>query len=272
MTRNRIMPRAMMLLALIFSILLCSAGAQTVVSNAGASSGDQLVDDIPEYQGTLGPDSIFYGLKLALENLDEAFTFNETTRMEKMMVHAELRISETKTMLKYQQLTFANRAMEAYQEKLNQTSGELNRPAVNETTLLPVQKTMFKYHSIIQNLHSAYPNSSTLTEILNGSTAVQDQFTERTHVKIQLKHAGGHEMEMVRVQVKEKNKPKGKNGSITETPTESPSPTETEPAESTTVQSTQTPEDGKPGKGLGRDKDKDTDGNGKGSGNSDKKG
>jgi hypothetical protein len=260
------MPVAMMLLALIFSILFCSVSAESVVS-----TDSQLVDDIPEYQGTLGPDSIFYGLKLALENLDEAFTFNETARMEKMMVHAELRISETKTMLKYQEFTFADRAMEAYQEKLNQTSGELNRSAVNETTLLPVQKTMFKYHSIIQNLHSAYPNSPTLTEILNGSTAVQDQFTERTHVKIQLKHAGGHEMEMVRVQVKEKNKPQGENGSITETPTATPSRMETGTAEPTIVRSTETPDDQKPGKGLGRDKDADTDGNGKGSGNSDKK-
>ncbi len=269
MKQNRMMPRAMMLLALIFSILFCSVSAESVVS-----TDSQLVDDVPEYHGSLGPDSIFYGLKLALENLDEAFTFNETARMEKMMVHAELRISETKTMLKYQQFTFANRAMEAYQEKLNQTSGELNRTAVNETDLVPTQKTMFKYHYIFQNLHSAYPNSSTLAGILNGSMAVQDQFTERTRVKIQVKSVGNNRMEMVKVQGKEKNKPKGGNGSITESPTATPSPEETETAEPTIVQSTETPDDQQPGKGLGRDKDKDkdADGNGKGSGNSDKKG
>ena len=265
MNHNRTMPQVLGLVALVFSVLICSAGAQTI-----ASTDDQLVDDIPEYQGTMGPDSIFYGLKLAMENLDEAFTPDETARMEKMMVHAQIRISETKTMLKYQEFTSANRAMEAYQEKLNQASGELNRPTVDETDLVPVQKTMFKYHAIIQDLHSAYPDSSTLAEILKGSTAVQDQFTERTQVKIQLKNAGSHEMVIVRVQVKEKNKPKGTNGSITETPTATPSPTETETAEST-VQSTETPDDQKPGKGLGRDKDADTDGNGEGSGNSDKK-
>ncbi|MDD1659783.1 MAG: DUF5667 domain-containing protein [Methanomicrobiales archaeon] len=260
------MPRALALLALVFSVLLCSAGAQTVV----ATDDNQLVDDVPEYQGSLGPDSIFYGLKLALENLDEAFTADEAARMEKMMVHAQLRISETKTMLKYQQVTSANRAMEAYQEKLQQTSGELDRSAMEETDLIPVQKTMFKYHAILQNLHSTYPDSSTLADILNGSTAIQEQFTERTQVKIQLKNAGSNEMVMVKVQEKEKNKPKGKNGSITETPTASPSPTETGTAEPI-VQSTETPDDQKPGKGLGRDKDADTDGNGKGSGNSDKK-
>jgi len=267
MKPNRMMPRAMVLLALIFSVLLCSVSAQTVVS-----TDSQLVDDIPEYQGTLGPDSIFYGLKLALENLDEAFTFNDTARMEKMMIHAQLRISETKTMLKYQQFTFANRAMGAYQEKLNQTSEEINRTAVNETELVSVQRTMFKYHYIFQNLHSAYPNSSTLAEILNGSTAIQNQFTERTQVKIQLKNAGSNVMVMVKVQVKEKNKQQGKNGSITATPTATPSPTEIETAEPATVQSTETPDDQQPGEGLGRDKDKDTDGNGKGSGNSGKKG
>jgi hypothetical protein len=267
MKHNCTIPRAMTLLALVFSVLLCSAAAQTV-----GSDDTPLVDDVPEYQGSLGPDSIFYGLKLALENLDEAFTFNETARMEKMMIHARLRISETKTMLKYQQFSFANRAMGAYQEKLNQTSEEINRTAVNETELVPVQKTMFKYHYIFQNLHSSYPNITALADIINGSLALQNQFTGRTQVMIQLKNAGSNVMVMVKVQVKEKNKQQGKNGSVTETPTATPSPTETETAEPATVQSTETPDDQQPGEGLGRDKDKDTDGNGKGSGNSGKKG
>ncbi|MDD1653079.1 MAG: DUF5667 domain-containing protein [Methanomicrobiales archaeon] len=265
MQHNRTMPRLLALLVLVVSLLLCSAGAQTV-----AATETQLVDDVPEYQGDLGPDSIFYGFKLALENLDEAFTSDGTERMEKMMVHAELRISETKTMLKYREFTSADRALEAYQEKLNQASGELDRPGVEEEDLVPVQKTMFKYHAIIQDLQSSYPDSGTLAEILDDSMAVQDQFTDRTKVKIQLKNAGSHEMVMVQVQEKEKNKPKGTNGSITETPTATPSPTGTETAEPV-VGSTETPDDQKPGKGQGRDKDADADGNGKGSGNSDKK-
>jgi hypothetical protein len=252
MHHNRTMLRGLALIALIFSLLLCSTMAQTVAST------DSLVDDVPEYQGTLGPDSIFYGMKLAMENLDEAFTADETERMEKMMVHAELRISETKTMLKYREVTSADRAMEAYQEKLNQASGELDRPGVNEEDLVPVQKTMFRYHAIIQDLQSAYPDSATLAEILDDSTAVQDQFTERTKVKIQRKEAGGNEMVTVRVQEKEKNKPKGTEGSGTETPTASPSPDETATTEPATVPTT--PEDQKPGggQGHGQDKDKDT--------------
>jgi hypothetical protein len=230
--------------------------------------------------------------------------------MEKMMVHAELRISETKTMLKYREFTSADRAMGAYQEKLNQASGELDRPGVDEEDLVPVQKTMFKYHAIIQDLQSAYPDRAAFGQILEGSTAVQDRFTEKTQVKIQRKNAGGSEMVTVRVQEKEKNKPKGENdetvtgepvlestetpddqqpgkglgrdkdteknkpkgtnGSITETPTATPSPTGTEAAETTIVQSTETPEDQKPGKGRDKDKDADTDGNGEGSDNSGK--
>jgi len=57
---------------------------------------------------------------------------------------------------------------------------------------------------IIKDLQSAYPDSATLAEILDDSTAVQDRFTERTKVKIQLKEVGGKEMVTVMVQEKER--------------------------------------------------------------------
>jgi hypothetical protein len=249
MYSHRPIPRLLVLLALTVSLLLCSTAAQTVAGT------DTLTDDVPAYQGTLGPDSIFYGLKLSMENLDEAFTANETVRMEKMMVHAELRISETKTMLKYREFTSADRALEAYQEKLNQASGELDRSEVNEEALVPVQKTLFRYHAIIKDLQSSYPDSGTLAAILDDSAAIQELFSERTKVKIQLREAGGKEMVTIRVQDKEKNKPKGTEGSGTETPTASPSPGETGTTEPVTVPTT--PEDQKPGAGQGHGQDKD---------------
>jgi hypothetical protein len=246
MHHHRTLPRLLALSALICFLLLCSTGAQAVAGT------DSPADTVPEYQGTLGPDSIFYGLKLSMENLDEAFTADETERMEKLMVHAEIRISETRTMLKYREFTSADRSMEAYREKLNQASGELDHPGITEEDLVPVQKTMFRYHAILEDLQSAYPESATLSALLEDSTTVQDRFTDRTKVKIQWKEAGGNEMVTVRVHEKEKNKPKGTEGSGTETPTANPSPDETEPGTVPTTSGDQ-----KPGAGQGRGQDRD---------------
>jgi hypothetical protein len=65
-------------------------------NNADGEQSSTISDDLEPYTGPIGVGSPFYGLKIAMENLDETFTFNETERMEKRISHADLRITEVK--------------------------------------------------------------------------------------------------------------------------------------------------------------------------------
>lgn len=66
---------------------------------AAAQADTVLTDDIASYSGPIGADSPLYGLKLALEDVDESFTANETERVDKEMEHARLRLSEVRRSL-----------------------------------------------------------------------------------------------------------------------------------------------------------------------------
>ena len=56
----------------------------------------QVADDIPPYNGSVNADSPLYGVKIALENIDEGLTFNQSERLEKESQHEELRLAEAK--------------------------------------------------------------------------------------------------------------------------------------------------------------------------------
>jgi hypothetical protein len=59
--------------------LLCNVGPVAALNenSAGTLGTGDISDDIAPYNGTISPDSPVYGLKLAMEDLDETFTFNE---------------------------------------------------------------------------------------------------------------------------------------------------------------------------------------------------
>ena len=59
--------------------LLCISGI------AAAQDETVLTDDIAAYNGPIGADSPLYGLKSALEDMDESFTANETERVDRQM-------------------------------------------------------------------------------------------------------------------------------------------------------------------------------------------
>ena len=89
-------------------------------------SPDELVDDIEEYNGSIGPDNALYGLKLAFERLDESFTLNTTEKLEKKIYHSRLRISEAKTELKNKNDEGAKKAFENYKEKMKETEDSIS--------------------------------------------------------------------------------------------------------------------------------------------------
>jgi len=100
---------------------------------ADNTNGTPLVDPIEPYHGSIGADSPVYGLKLAFENLDDTFTFNQTERLEKEIDQSDLRLAELESALDANRTDAADRALDRYWDKLNQTNSTLDW--LNRTTL-----------------------------------------------------------------------------------------------------------------------------------------
>ena len=99
--------------------VICLAGTAAAQDD---TSGTVLTDDIRPYDGPIGADSPLYGLKLALENMDESFTANETERVAKQMEHARLRLSEVRRSLELNQSDSVQQALDNYWLKMDLTN------------------------------------------------------------------------------------------------------------------------------------------------------
>jgi len=90
--------------------LLCSIGTVAALddNSTGAQGTGYILDDIAPYNGPIGAGSPLNGLKLAMEDLDETLTFNDTQRVEKRLDHARLRIAEVRRELNPNRTTITN--------------------------------------------------------------------------------------------------------------------------------------------------------------------
>jgi len=56
-------------------------------------------EDVPTYPRLFCPDSPLYGLKIALENIDEGVSRSADAKLDKQVAHAEERIAEARAMI-----------------------------------------------------------------------------------------------------------------------------------------------------------------------------
>ncbi|MDP2844929.1 MAG: hypothetical protein Q8N79_02495 [Candidatus Methanoperedens sp.] len=86
------------LLMLAFDISPVNAETDSATSTdtgvAVDSSGDdtQLVDDIEPEENIIGPDHILYKLSMALDDLDVAFTFNDSEKVGKQVSQEKIQV------------------------------------------------------------------------------------------------------------------------------------------------------------------------------------
>ena len=171
------------ILAGIIIALLCSAGTVTALGDnltAAQSNDSSISADIAPYNGPIGPDSPLFGLKVAMENLDETFTFNDTQRVEKQVDHAQTRIAEVRRELELNQTGYAERALELYWQKLNQTEQSLAPLKSDATGLLHAQGMVAQHKAVLNDLLSLYPNSTGLARAYNNSQELEQKFGEKT--------------------------------------------------------------------------------------------
>jgi len=162
MRKKQIILVGIFLIALVFSI-----GTAAVLENnsTNVQGVDFVSNDIKPFNGPIGADSPLYGLKVAMEDLDETFTFNSTQRIEKEVDHAQLRIAEVRRELDLDRTDSAERVLELYRQKLNLTERSLMFFGSNETGLLHAQEMITLHQTVLANLLLSHPDNTGLTRL-----------------------------------------------------------------------------------------------------------
>jgi hypothetical protein len=166
--------------------LLCFVGTVAALddNSTGAQGADDVSDTIEPYSGPIGADSPLYGLKLAMEGLDETFTFNDTQRVEKQLDHGRLRIAEVRQELQLNRPDIAERALEQYKQKLNLTEGSLRPITTNATGLLHAQEMITRHQDVLAGLVLQYPNNTGLVRAYDNSRSLELKFEDKTEMRL----------------------------------------------------------------------------------------
>jgi hypothetical protein len=174
---------------LIFSlIILALIGSAGIATAAPATTQTDQADSITPYNGPIGPGNSLYGLKLAFENLDESFTFNQSERLEKQISHADLRLAELKREILENRTETADIALEQYRLKINQTDGVLEPVPINgtgpaaefdETGLIRAREMIAKHQQVLEDLLQSHPNNSGLERAYENSRELEQKFERK---------------------------------------------------------------------------------------------
>lgn len=165
--------------------LLCLSGIAAAQDNTTAdnTTGLSPADDIQTYDGPIDAGSPLYGLKIAMEDIDESFTTNQSERVDKQIVHARLRISEVRRALELNQSDSAQQALSLYWQKLNLTQSTIAPFRSNATGLLHAQEEIAKHQLVLEQLQFSHPNNTGLQRAYSNSLQLQEKFAEKTSVK-----------------------------------------------------------------------------------------
>jgi len=179
MRKTYLIPGGMILI-----VLLCGIGAAAVQENSASPPGVDIVsDDIKPFEGTIGADNPLYGLKIAMEDLDETFTFNRTRRVEKQADHAQIRIAEFRWELELNRTDSAERVLELYQQKLNLTEKSLAAFGSDEPGLLRAQEMFTQHQAVLARLLDSHPDNPGLSRAYNNSLSLGEMFSQKTAMK-----------------------------------------------------------------------------------------
>ena len=177
--KKKILIQVCILLALSFIV---ASAQQDTQEQAGII---EISDDIEPYDGSIGPGSVLYGLKLAFENLDESFTFNSTNKLEKQELNARLRIAEAKSELEQNKFEDAEKALEGFREKIRESEDLVSGFEDKDTGLLQARKMNVKHQFVLARLLGSHPNVTGLQRAFNNSVELEDRFALRTGTRLE---------------------------------------------------------------------------------------
>jgi hypothetical protein len=189
--------RLNMLILLVALGFLCIAGTPVAADSSSGTYTAQITNN-PQNTGTIGPDNPLYGFKIALENFDESFTFNQSERLEKEINHTDLRLSELQSALADNNTEAINRTLDLYWQKYNQAEDTLDQLAFNDTLNMTAPNdtrrmqssrgvnglenalnNLNRHQEIFQNLTQKYPDNRGLARAYNNSLEREQRFEEK---------------------------------------------------------------------------------------------
>lgn len=166
-----------------------NATNETNSSDVVAAGGEeeQLVDDIEPDDSMIGPDNVLYKLKVAFEDLDVAFTFNESEKIGKQVSQARHRLAELKSALKKKNLQAAEMAIDQYEEETANTEESISRITRKDKGLIKAQSMIAKHEYVLEGLIESHPNNSGLIRAHNNSERLLNKFALKTSIKLERK-------------------------------------------------------------------------------------
>jgi len=195
MNKKGIVMIGIILLALVFSLIGAAKASE---------STEDLVDDIPEYNGSLGPDNPFYGFRLALENWDESFTLNATEKLDKKVANSRMRIAEAKAELKKKNSEAAQNAFEHYKEKIKETEASISEIPGNDSGILNAQKMIAKDQYALEKLLESHPDNIGIQSAYNNNRELEYKFENKSerHLERVKTNEGRHVLKVIKQEEK----------------------------------------------------------------------
>ena len=137
------------------------------------------------------PESPLYGLKIALENAKEAFSFGKEARLEKQLAHAETRLDEAQAMGDQNRTRAMERAMERYEVKLGQINETVFKGNVSKNYTEHAMNMTQKHQGVLNGLLERIDNGTMPEQARNGiERALNNSISHQE--KFALKHGAKH--------------------------------------------------------------------------------
>lgn len=163
-----------------------SATTKDTGATVDASSEDtQLVDDIEPEENIIGPDHVLYKLRMAFEDIDVAFTFNDSEKVGKQVSQARHRLAEIKAALKNNNEKAAESAIDQYQEETERTEEIISRHAGKDTGLVKAQARIANHSYVLERLLESHSNNSGLLRAYNNSEMLLSKFAQKTNIRFE---------------------------------------------------------------------------------------
>ena len=140
------------IVSLLLVLFLSTAMSCAIVAAEGTSETPEEEEDIQAYEGWLGPDNMFYGLKIALQNVNEERSPTAEAKLKLKIKHAEERIAEAKAMEKKGKAWAFGKAMDRYNEKTEEINETLEGGNISEEGLEHAIRMVTKHKFVLQGL------------------------------------------------------------------------------------------------------------------------
>ncbi|NJD77082.1 MAG: hypothetical protein FIB08_08320 [Candidatus Methanoperedens sp.] len=171
--------RNIMIAGMVMLVLMLPVSIVAARSDQASLDVKDDMDDIEPYNGSIGPDSALYGLKIAFEDIDETFTFNATEKLKKQISHQEQRLAEAKAKLIEKKTREADRALEQYMEKVNELNATIAGYKGTDTGILNAQNMTRKHQAVLLRLLESHPDNTGISRAYNNSLKLEEKFRHK---------------------------------------------------------------------------------------------